>query len=137
MGKVRVHDGDGIAWVTLRSLYPEHMAAKMSDAELDSVLSNHEPGTDGSLHLSEYRYLANATFDLHAHDRAEIIYVLEGTLILGNRRLGPGSSAFIDEYTLYGFTAGEQGGRILIFKADGRDKYFSKEDFLRIRAEAT
>jgi hypothetical protein len=113
------------------------MAAKMSDAELDSVLSNHESGTDGSLHLSEYRYLANASFDLHAHDKSEIIYVLEGTLILGNRRLGPGSSAFIGEYTLYAFTAGEQGVRILIFKADGRDKYFSKEDFLRIRAEAT
>jgi quercetin dioxygenase-like cupin family protein len=137
MGKVRVHDREDIEWVTLRSLYPEHMAAKMTDAELDSTLSNHEPGTDGSLHLSEYRYLPNATFDLHAHDGAEIIYVLEGSMILGNRIVGPGSSVFIGDHTLYGFAAGEQGLRMLIFMADGKRKYFSKEEFLRIRTEMT
>jgi quercetin dioxygenase-like cupin family protein len=135
MSKVCVHPSDDIAWVSLRSLYPEHLAAKLSDAELDSTMSWHEAGTDGSLHLTEYKYLPNANFDLHAHDLAEIIYVLEGSIIFGNRELGPGSSVFIDADTLYGFAAGDKGLRILIFMADGRVKFYGKEDFLRLRSE--
>jgi quercetin dioxygenase-like cupin family protein len=135
MSKVHVHPSDDIDWVTLRSLYPEHMAARMDDAELDSTMSWHEAGTDGSLHLTEYKYLANANFSLHAHDLAEIIYVLEGTMILGNRELGPGSSVYIGADTLYGFSAGDEGLRILIFMADGRAKFFSKDDYLRLRSE--
>jgi quercetin dioxygenase-like cupin family protein len=137
MSKVRVHRSEDVEWVTLRSLYPPELAAKRSDAELDSVLSYHEAGLDGSLHLSEYNYRPNANFDLHAHDLAEIIYVLEGSMIFGNRELGPGSSVYIGENTLYGFAAGDEGLRILIFMADGRAKFFSKEDFLRTRGEAT
>jgi quercetin dioxygenase-like cupin family protein len=135
MSKVRVHPSAEIDWVTLRSLYPAHMAEKMADAALDSEMSWHEAGTDGSLHLTEYKYRANANFDLHAHDLAEIIYVLEGSMIFGNRELGPGSSVYIGADTLYGFAAGDQGLRILIFMADGRAKYFSKDDYLRLRSE--
>jgi quercetin dioxygenase-like cupin family protein len=135
MSKVRVHPTDDIAWVTLRSLYPAHLAAERSDAELDSTMSWHEAGTDGSLHLTEYKYLPNANFDLHAHDLAEIIYVLEGSMIFGNRELGPGSSVYIGEDTLYGFAAGDKGLRILIFMGDGRAKFFSKDDYLRLRSE--
>ena len=135
MSKVRVHPTDDIEWVTLRSLYPAHLAIKHSDAELDSTMSYHEAGTDGSLHLTEYKYLANANFDLHAHDLAEIIYVLEGSMIFGNRELGPGSSVYIGADTLYGFAAGDQGLRILIFMGDGRAKFFSKDDYLRLRSE--
>ena len=135
MSKVRVHPSAEIDWVTLRSLYPADMAAKMTDAELDSTMSWDEAGTDGSLHLSEYKYLANANFNLHAHDLAEIIYVLEGSMIFGNRELGPGSSVYIGADTLYGFAAGEKGLRILIFMADGRAKFFSKDDYLRLRSE--
>ena len=32
MSKVRVHPTDDIEWVTLRSLYPEHLAVKHSVA---------------------------------------------------------------------------------------------------------
>jgi quercetin dioxygenase-like cupin family protein len=135
MSKVRIHPTGDIEWVTLRSLYPAHLAARHSDAELDSTMSWHEAGTDGSLHLTEYKYLPNANFDLHAHDLAEIIYVLEGSMIFGNREIGPGSSVYIGADTLYGFAAGDQGLRILIFMGDGRAKFFSKDDYLRLRAE--
>jgi quercetin dioxygenase-like cupin family protein len=123
--------------VTLRSLYPPELAAQRGDAELDSTMSFTEAGTDGSLHMSEYDYQPNAHFDLHAHDQAEIIYVLEGTMILGNRELGPGSSVYIGADTLYGFSSGDDGLRILIFMADGRAKFFSKETYLRLRSERT
>ena len=133
MSKVRLHMAENIEWVNLRSLYPADLAAALSDAELDSTMAHHEEGAGGSLHLTEYNYLPHAKFDLHAHDQAEIIYVLEGTLLFGTRELGRGSSVFIAEHTLYGFAAGPQGLRALIFMADGRVKYFGKEDFLRLQ----
>lgn len=135
MAKVRIHNREEVEWVSLRSLYPPDLAARRSDAELDSKLSYHEEGLDGSLHLSEYDYLPHASFDLHAHDLAEIIYVLEGTMIFGSRRLGPGSSVYIGENTLYGFSAGEEGLRILIFMASGKVKFFSKETYLQQRED--
>ncbi len=134
MSKVRVHTAENVEWVTLRSLYPADLAAERSDAELDSTMAYHEQGTAGSLHLTEYNYLPDAKFDLHAHDQAEIIYVLAGTLLFGARELGRGSSVFIAEHTLYEFAAGPQGLRMLVFMADGRVKYFGKDDFLRQQA---
>ena len=134
MSKVRVHTAEKVEWVTLRSLYPADLAAERSDAELDSTMAYHEQGTAGSLHLTEYNYLPHAKFDLHAHDQAEIIYVLEGTLVFGARALGRGSSVFIAAHTLYEFAAGAEGLRMLVFMPDGRVKYFGKEDFLRLQA---
>ena len=134
MSKVRVHEVENVEWVTLRSLYPPDLAAQRSDAELDSTMAYHEQGTAGSLHLTEYRYLPHAKFDLHAHDQAEIIYVLEGTLLFGTRELVRGSSVFIADHTLYEFAAGPKGLRMLVFMPDGRVKYFGKEDFLRMQA---
>ena len=98
-------------------------------------MSWHESGTDGDLHLSELDYQPGASFDLHAHDQDEIIYVLGGTMLLGNRKLGPGSSVYVAKDTLYGFAAGEDGLRILVFRSDGRVKYCSKDDYLRLRGE--
>lgn len=135
MSKVRIHPSEDIAWHRLRDLYPPEMAKDIADEELDSALRYHEPGTDGSLHLSELDYQPGATFDLHAHDQDEIIYVLRGAMRLGNRTLGPGSSVYIAKDTLYGFAAGEEGLKILVFRSDGRVKYCSKDDYLRRRAE--
>ena len=53
---------------------------------------------------------------------------------LGNRVLGPGSSVYVAKNTLYGFAAGEEGLRILVFRSDGRVKYCSRDDYLRLRA---
>ncbi len=47
-------------------------------------------------------------------------------MILGNRELGPGSSVYIGADTLYGFSAGDQGLRILIFMGDGRVRIFQQ-----------
>jgi len=123
MSKVRIHAHDKLEWNTLSSMYPPQMAAEMTDAELDSVLAYHEPGLDGSLHLTEQKYLPHAHFELHAHDQAEIIYVLDGTIRLGNRELAPGSSIFIDRDTLYAFAAGDWGSRMAV----GNAQYFSKD----------
>lgn len=135
MSKVRIHKSEDIAWKRLRDLYPPEMASDIADEELDSAMSWHETGSDGDLHLSELDYQPGAIFDLHAHDQDEIIYVLAGTMLLGNRTLRPGSSVYIAKDTLYGFAAGDDGLRILVFRSDGRVKYCSKEDYLRLRAE--
>ena len=135
MSKVRIHASDDVPWKKLRDLYPPEMAKEIADEELDSSLAYHESGSDGDLHLSELDYRSGATFDLHAHDQDEIIYVVSGTMQLGNRTLGPGSSVYVAKDTLYGFAAGDDGLRILVFRSDGRVKYCSKDDYLRLRAE--
>jgi mannose-6-phosphate isomerase-like protein (cupin superfamily) len=136
VSKIRFHQSNDIEWKDLRSVYPPTLAAELTDAELDSTMADHESGSDGSLHLSEYRYLPHASFELHAHSVSEIIYVLEGTIVFGNRELGTGSSVFIEKDTLYGFTAGAKGLRALIFMGTGCSGYFGEEEYLRLRAES-
>lgn len=45
--------------------------------------------TDG-WEMQIVRFEPGARFPLHAHERAEFIFVLEGELVQGGRRLGPG-----------------------------------------------
>lgn len=45
--------------------------------------------TDG-WEMQIVRFEPGARFPLHTHERAEFIFVLEGELVQGGRRLGPG-----------------------------------------------
>jgi quercetin dioxygenase-like cupin family protein len=135
MSKVRIHRGENIDWQPLRTIYPPEMALQATDKELDSSFSDTEPGLDGSLHMSEFDFQPGASFDLHAHDLDEIIYVVDGSLHPGSRSLGAGSSVYIAGDTLYGFAAGEEGARVLVFRADGRVKNWDKDEYLRTREE--
>lgn len=129
MPEWRVNAATDLKWDLMRDLYPAEMQVTMGQAELDSAMTTHEQGADSSPHLEELRFLPGAEVKPHAHDMAEIIYVLEGSLHFGNRELEPGSSAYIGEDTLYSFKAGSKGARLLIFMASGNARYFSKDDF--------
>ena len=129
MAEVRIHETGELKWDRMGDLYPAEMAAAMNDADRDSTMRTHELGADGSLHLQEFEFLPGAKVDLHAHDLPEIIYVVSGTLHFGNRELAAGSSAYVGAETLYAFTAGSEGARILVFMADGRAKYWFEDDF--------
>ena len=50
---------------------------------------------------------------VHTHTQDEIIYVIEGSLLLGKRTLGPGSVLLIQQDTQYQFQAGEDGVRFM------------------------
>jgi hypothetical protein len=68
----------------------------------------------------------------HAHDVDEIMYVLEGELILGNRHYGPGSAILVPADTLYSFAYGETGVRYLNFRAR-RGQRVTKDEFMARR----
>ena len=135
MAETRFHGSSSLEWQRLGDLYPPEMQGGLSTAHAESAICTHEPGLDGSLHLQEYKWLPNADVNLHAHDEPEIIYIIEGSLKVGNRTLDAGSSVFIGADTLYAFKAGDEGCRLLIFMATGIYKYFTKDTLIERHTE--
>lgn len=83
---------------------------------LNSSLRIFELGTESSPQLFESQMLPNAVAPIHSHDQDEIIYILDGEMILGTEHLKKGSSLFIAANARYGFRAGSQGVRFLNFR---------------------
>jgi quercetin dioxygenase-like cupin family protein len=71
----------------------------------------------------------------HAHTEDEIVYVLEGSILLGARTLGPGDALHVTKDTLYGFTTGPDGCVFLNFRPTDKVGYLNKEQFLAQRGK--
>lgn len=56
------------------------------------------------------------TLDLHSHTEDEVIVVMEGEMIAGPRRLGPGTALSVAKDTLYTFSVGKGGLRFINFR---------------------
>lgn len=54
--------------------------------------------------------------DIHAHSEDEVIVVLDGELLAGPRKLGPGTALSVARNTFYGFSAGKGGLRFINFR---------------------
>lgn len=80
------------------------MQILVSDAENDG------------LSLGAYRFPPHFSFPRHWHDSDQIIYVLEGLLIQGNRVMHPGEGYFTRAGVPYTFTAGPAGVKFLEFR---------------------
>jgi quercetin dioxygenase-like cupin family protein len=93
----------------------------------------HHPGSDTDLQMFEVRVPPGMVVESHAHDEDEIIFVLEGEMVLGARVLAAGSSAMIPGKTLYGFSAGADGLRFLNFRARRDATFHTKEQFMAQR----
>lgn len=94
----------------------------------------HHPGSETELQLFEVWFPAGHVVKAHAHRTDEVVWVLEGELHLGARLLRPGTSVYLPGLTLYGFTAGPEGLRILNFRATKEIGTISKEQLLLERA---
>ena len=134
MAKVRIHDSADIKWKVIEEAFPPEMLGKLQPALVKSRISTHEPGTANEPQLGEADYLPGACVDVHSHGDDEIIYVVSGSMMLGNRELPMGSSIFIAANTLYGFSAGSEGVRIAIFRTRGGGGSLSKEEHLARRS---
>jgi quercetin dioxygenase-like cupin family protein len=135
MSKVRIHEAKDIAWTKVRDAFPAEMLSQVDEPVLESRVSVHEPGGDHGPHLTEADYRPGAKISLHTHSADEIMYVVSGSLVVGNRELKPGSSMFIAAETLYGFAAGQHGVRIAIFRPTGKDVSLSKAEYMARRAQ--
>ena len=60
--------------------------------------------------------------DVHCHSEDEVIYIVEGEMIMDGRSHGPGTVIFMQRATDYGFTVGPQGVRFLEMRP-GRARY--------------
>lgn len=125
---IRVHEDSSTKWIVIRDVSPN--PDRHPDRYLDSSYRVHEQGTDESLQLLEGKYLPDTFVDVHAHLHDEIIYVVEGEMVVGNKALKPGSSVFVAANTLYSFKAGPNGLRFLNFRPLDDRSHISKEDFL-------
>jgi quercetin dioxygenase-like cupin family protein len=136
VGTVRVVEDAAIDW---HGGDPE-MIAKMrargiefTPEELAGRTREHHLGSDTTPELFEVRFQPDTVVNSHAHLRDEIIYVVEGALILGSRVLPPGSSVYVAANTLYSFRAGPEGVRFVNFRPTAGAGYVSKEEFMANR----
>ncbi|MEP6785139.1 MAG: hypothetical protein ABI898_05275 [Sphingomonadales bacterium] len=133
MSRVRIHDAAAKEWRVIGQWTADAIRAQISALELASSIREHEAGTAKSPQLFEVRFLPDTLIDTHAHDADEIMYVVEGEMVVGQRTLLPGSSIFIEGSTLYSFKAGPAGLRVLNFRPCADTTYHSREKFLAAR----
>lgn len=117
MAKVRIRTPGQTEWLTSGLRDSEAGRAKMADGGPASAYKMREPGTETDPQLVEVRFHPNEEVELHCHDEPEIMYVLSGSMKLGNRTVGPGTSIYIEGGVFYGFTAGPEGVHFLNFRS--------------------
>jgi quercetin dioxygenase-like cupin family protein len=101
-----------------------------------TAVRRYHPGSEDDLQMFEVAIGPDAEIGQHAHHESEIIYVIEGSLILGRQVLEPGASVFIPKETLYSFKAGPDGLKFINFRARQDTGAISKEQFMEMRAGA-
>jgi mannose-6-phosphate isomerase-like protein (cupin superfamily) len=73
--------------------------------------------TDGEpMVLFEAAFPAGAVVAPHAHGEDEVLVVLDGGIVIGDRTVGSGGCVFIERDTPFGFEAGVDGCRLLALR---------------------
>ncbi len=136
MGKVKIVEAGATPWLAVRDVVDPAVAEKMSQAERDGQVRIFHAGTEHSPQLFEARLEPNLEVEVHAHEENEIIYVLEGKLLIGKKSLGPGASIFVEGGTLYGFRSGPNGLHFLNFRPRTDEGFVTRDEFLARDARA-
>jgi hypothetical protein len=93
------------------------------------------PGTEDTPALIEVNASPEKPSIPHAHYEHEIVYILEGSLILGRRVCGPGTAIHVPAETLYCFRVGPDGVRYLNFRPRADNSSISRDELMARRAE--
>ena len=131
MAKVRLHRANELDWNTVRELTRNDPIPGLAETDLNARITYHEPGNDRTIQLFEVCYEPGALVAVHSHDEDEIIYVVEGEMVLGAQTLQAGSSVFVAGGTYYGFTAGPSGLRFLNFRPRADSTYHPRQEPVR------
>ena len=114
MGKTLVMHVDDAPWVYGAApkpgeqvRYAEQLFGDLESGPWVHIISMMQPGY---------------TAAVHCHSQDEVIYVLEGEMILSGRAYPTGTVRFIEKETDYGFTVGPHGLRFLEMRP-GRAQY--------------
>jgi quercetin dioxygenase-like cupin family protein len=138
MPKVQISEIDSMPWMAARAGYERasgESTIERANQDSDERMCHrvHHPGSDTELQMFEVRVPPGMVVESHAHDEDEIVYVLEGEMVLGARVLKAGSSAMIPGKTLYGFSAGADGLVFLNFRARRDTTFHTKDQFMQQR----
>jgi quercetin dioxygenase-like cupin family protein len=138
MAKLQITETDSLQWMAAKAGHERasgESTIEPANQEADERMCHriHHPGSDTELQMFEVRVPPKHVVESHAHDEDEIVYVLEGEMILGARVLKAGSSAMIPGNTLYGFSAGSDGLVFLNFRARRDATFHTKEQFMARR----
>jgi uncharacterized cupin superfamily protein len=109
------------------------VASRMSRAEREADVRIVHTAPNG-LQMFEAKIAPNEEISLHAHAEDEIIYILEGELLIGRKRLGVGASVFVAGNTLYGFRTGPNGARFLNFRGRANTSFITREEYMSANA---
>lgn len=71
------------------------------------------PFEDCGLHLGVFEFAPGLTLPLHSHPDNCIYYIERGSVMMGNRELGPGEGFRTRENLPYAFTVGADGLRLV------------------------
>lgn len=118
MAKVRITTPQQHPWQQSNErVMTEASNVVMDDGGPASAYKIREPGTDTAPQLVELRFHPHEEVALHCHDEDEIMYILTGSMILGNREVGPGTCVYVGGGVFYGFKAGAEGVHFLNFRS--------------------
>lgn len=137
MGTVRVVVEKDIEWHGADPAMVQEILARgvtFTPEELAGTTREHHAGSDTEPEMFEVRFEPNTVVQAHAHIHDEIIYVVDGEMILGSRVLTPGSSVFLAGQTLYSFRAGPEGLHFVNFRPQSGAGYLSKDEFVAQRS---
>ena len=127
MPAIRIVDAKEVVWYD-KDNFPYEI-----DTEIVGQSAFHHPGSPTEMQLFEVDFPPDHELETHAHGADEIIYVLEGSMVLGARELTAGSSVFIPGRTLYNLKAGPNGLRFINFRATQDLIYLKAEQFMAQR----
>jgi quercetin dioxygenase-like cupin family protein len=116
MARIKLSDVDEASWITGKDMATPEIAETLDPDEANTLINIHAEGSDDSLQLFEVKLPAGTKQRVHAHQHDEIIYVVGGTMRVGQRTLKPGSSLFVAGETFYSFEAGPDGLHFLNFR---------------------
>ncbi len=135
MANIRVHDSAQMQWRSAAAIAEERGIELMEEFRGTSLVF-HERGDDAHPQLFELRFEPGSEVSVHAHEQDEIFYVVAGSMKLGKKEIGPGSSVFVAGNTLYSFGAGKDGLQVLNFRPRFDQSHISPEEHAQARGVA-
>lgn len=103
-----VHAVDRLGILRTRQEDYGHNGILLADADC--------PTCEVWMHKSTFEIPSSNASRLHQHTADEIIFILEGEMLVNKRRLGPGTALAIDQGTFYQFGVAEGGLTYLNFR---------------------
>lgn len=136
MGKISVRHQHEVPSLLVRDSSPPEKLERLGEGEASSHTRRYFPADGESLQGFEARLDPDTVIEPHAHTAAEIILVLEGSIVLGANIAEVGAAIYVDANTLYGFRAGPEGCRFFNFRGDPNTAYVTKEEFMAARTSS-